>query len=151
MPALPQAAGFAQAGAALDAAKKTEGTPAHSGNKNSAPAGRWPARGLFIDRLNLGGIPAIHGEVFSLAISFAGKTSEVSTKQYALEACACPRLPEEILPAPRCAVEFDTGEREAPLFVRMQAQLRCPMARRYAYGDFCLDQNRVRLYRAYGI
>ena len=75
----------------------------------------------------------------------------MSTKQFAIEACACPRLPEEILPAPLCAVEMDTGEREAPLFVSMPSQLHCPMARRYAYGDFCVDQNRVCLYRAYGI
>ncbi len=75
----------------------------------------------------------------------------MSAKQYAIDACACPRLPEETLPAPHCAVEMDTGEREAPLFVRLPVQLDCPMARRHAYGDFCLDQNRVRLYRAYGI
>lgn len=75
----------------------------------------------------------------------------MSEKQNAIDACSCPRAPEEILAAPLCAVELDTGEPGGLLFVSMPAQLDCPEARRFSYGDFCLDQNRLCLYRKYGV
>lgn len=76
---------------------------------------------------------------------------EMSAKQNAIDACSCPRKPEEVLAAPLCTVELDTGEQGGLLFVSMPAQLDCPQARRFSYGDFCLDQNRLCLYRKYGV
>lgn len=75
----------------------------------------------------------------------------MSEKQNAIDACSCPRTAGEILAAPLCAVELDTGERDGLLFVRMPAQLDCPEARKFSYGEFCLDQKRLRLYRQYGV
>lgn len=75
----------------------------------------------------------------------------MNEKQDALDACACPRAPGEILAAPSCTVELDTGEQDGLLFVKMPAQLDCPMARKFSYGEFCIDPNRVRLYRRYGV
>lgn len=69
----------------------------------------------------------------------------------AINACSCPRAPGEILTAPLCAVELDTKGRDGPIFVSMPMQLDCPMARRFSYGEFCLDQKRIRLYREYGV
>lgn len=79
------------------------------------------------------------------------KIMEMTEKQNAIDACSCPRTPGEILVAPLCAVELVTGEREGLLFVTMPAQLVCPEARRFSYGEFCLDQNRLCLYRKYGV
>lgn len=71
--------------------------------------------------------------------------------QTAIDACSCPRAPGEILAAPRCAVELDTGDLDGPIFVSMPSELDCPMARRMSYGEFCVDQNRISLYREYGV
>lgn len=76
---------------------------------------------------------------------------ETSEKQKAIEACACPRVPGEILVAPLCAIELDTGERDCPIFVSMRLQLNCPEARRFSYGNFCVDQKRISLFREYGV
>ena len=75
----------------------------------------------------------------------------MSGKPEAIEACCCPRGPEEVLLAPRCAVQLDLGEREGPIFVTMPAQLDCPCGRRYSYGEFCYDLKRIKLYREYGV
>jgi len=75
----------------------------------------------------------------------------MNEKQSAIDACACPRAPDAVLVVPLCAVELDPGEREGLLFVVMPPQLECPAARRFSYGEFCLDQNRLHLYRKYGV
>jgi len=75
----------------------------------------------------------------------------MSGKQDAIDACACPRSPGENLAAPLCSVELDTGVKDGVLFVSMPPQLECPMARRFSYGEFCVDQHRVRVYRHYGV
>ena len=79
------------------------------------------------------------------------ESQKIIAKQNAIDACACPRSPGEILAAPRCTVELDMGERDGLLFVSMPAQIDCPEARRFSYGEFCLDQNRIYLYRQYGV
>jgi hypothetical protein len=43
------------------------------------------------------------------------------------------------------------GEDEGPVIVEMPDGLRCPMGRRLSYGEFCLDMNRIRLFRDFGI
>lgn len=76
---------------------------------------------------------------------------EKAGKQKAIDACSCPRAPGEVLAAPLCTVELDMGESDGLLFVSMPVQLDCPEARRFSYGEFCLDQNRLCLYRKYGV
>lgn len=70
-----------------------------------------------------------------------------------LDACLCPRGVGEQLSAPRCKVVMDpgAGEDEGPVIVEMPEGLRCPMGRRLSYGEFCLDMNRIRLFRDFGI
>lgn len=71
--------------------------------------------------------------------------------QMAVDACSCPRAPGEILTAPLCTAELDTGDRDGPIFVSMPLELDCPMARRMSYGEFCVDRKRISLYREYGV
>ncbi len=73
--------------------------------------------------------------------------------QALLEVCECPRKEGEKFTSPCCKVVMDTGEGEdeGPVFVEMPAELRCPKGRRLSYGEFCTDQNRIRLFRRLGV
>jgi hypothetical protein len=72
-------------------------------------------------------------------------------KQNAIDACSCVRNSKDPLTAPKCAPEMYVGDKEGSLFVKPPAKLFCLSARNFDYGDFCMCESRIQLFRNFGI
>lgn len=73
------------------------------------------------------------------------------TKFELLQLCSCPRTPDKNIAAPLCSVEpqfrHEHEQVLSSLFVNLPENLNCTMARRYSYGNFCIDEYRVQLFK----
>lgn len=74
----------------------------------------------------------------------------VEERARAIEPCACPRAPSERLAAPRCAVQLCPTPKPL-LYVKGTPTYRCERALGFCNGYICTCENRLRVYRQYGL
>lgn len=72
-------------------------------------------------------------------------------KHRAIEACSCPRAPEERLLAPTCAVARRSGADRDEFFTAHPPPPGCKYAIALESGHLCTCKHRARVFLAYGI
>lgn len=83
----------------------------------------------------------------------------MNDKEFAIDACSCPRAVGEPLFAPLCTVEFFAGNGDdgvgrrgdGTLLVKSPPNLTCSSATTFGYGNICKCKSRALLYQKYNI
>jgi hypothetical protein len=80
-------------------------------------------------------------------------TQSMDEKQADIDSCSCPRLPGEILVAPKCTPENVIGgfypDNGSMLFVG--GQQNCKHLVGFGNGNFCTCRHRLQVYEKYGL